>query len=74
MDSNRITYNDTVLTKSERYFHLQNYNEMFTKLYVFFRDFSTKGDNNILLICKFTKSKINVTIVHNRGEDFLQSK
>ena len=27
---------NTVLSKSERYFHLQNYNKMFTKLYTDF--------------------------------------
>lgn len=32
--SNNILY--TVLRKSERYFHLQNNNEMFTKLYAKF--------------------------------------
>lgn len=29
-------YQYTVLSKSERYFHLQKYNEMFTKLYAKF--------------------------------------
>lgn len=63
MDSNRITYNDTVLTKSERYFHLQKYNEMFTKLYAKFSGISTNSDIKNLRAYVFNKEEYSDKII-----------
>ena len=56
-------YQYTVLSKSERYFHLQNYNKMFTKLYAKISGISTNSDIKNLHAYVFNKEEYSDKII-----------